>query len=445
MSEWGSGVGGQGSGDAGRALIITAKYPYPGAVKTRLASRLGFGLAAGLYRAFLRDLDAAFPGAFWAYAPAESPFPDLLGAGRRYLVQEGADLGERMANLFCRLFGQGFGRVVLVGSDIPHLSPALVEKAFEALARYDVVLGPAMDGGYYLLGMRASHDLFSGIEWSTPRVLTQTLAKVAEQGISFSLLPQSFDIDEPEDLDKLMALVDAELYGLLTHTSAILSRVRHADATLGQSKLGWYYNLTTTQVDKEEKQCLRIVRLDDLSRPLRHHMTIVAGVASVLVARLREDLGIPLSNVAVIAAKYHDAYRSGDNGQRLRPYGVGTREPFFPHDGHEVRLAFALRQVEARTVARIVRRHNVLRPLFPETRTIDDNVLLIADSMVEGGEVVPVAVRREAVIARHAGTYPQGDRVYRAAYDVVERTLGLYIDAGLDRRLLTSALGLLPR
>ena len=117
----------------GGALVITAKYPYPGAVKTRLASRLGFGLATGLYRAFLRDLDAAFPAAHWAYTPKDSPFPEFLGAGRRYLVQEGDDLGERMFNLFRSLFARGFDRVVLVGSDIPRLSPTLAKRAFEAL------------------------------------------------------------------------------------------------------------------------------------------------------------------------------------------------------------------------------------------------------------------------------------------------------------------------
>ncbi|MBI2863384.1 MAG: TIGR04282 family arsenosugar biosynthesis glycosyltransferase [Chloroflexi bacterium] len=481
MGGQGSGVEDQGSGAGSSALVITAKYPYPGAVKTRLASRLGFGLATEVCRAFLRDLDAAFPRAFWAYTPNDSPFPSFLGTGRRYLVQEGGDLGERMFNLFRHLCSQGFEKVVLVGSDIPQLTPALVDRAFAVMDICDVALGPAADGGYYLIGMRVAHDLFSSVNWSTCRVLAQTLAKAAERGLRVGLLPQTFDVDGPEDIDRLLSLVrgqgvngcmtdkrmrggqisvdavphrwiDDPLAGCpeaecapasLPHASAILSQIRRADATLERSKVGWHYRTTPAQVEKEERACLDLIRQEELSQQIREHMALVAGVASVLVARLREDLDITLSDVAVVAARYHDACRSEDRSHRLRPYGVGPKGLLFTHDGHEARLAFDLRRVGARTIARIVRRHNVLRPLHPEARTIDDNVLVIADAMVEAGEIVPIAVRREAIIARHADADPQGARAYSAAYDVVERTLDLYFDAGVNRRRFQRELGLI--
>jgi hypothetical protein len=109
-----------------------------------------------------------------------------------------------MGNAFCRHFDQGYEKIALIGSDHPTLSPEYLLKAFRLLKEKELVLGPRLDGGYYLIGMKRFHaDILNGIAWSTKQVLSQTLNKAQKANISVGLLPPWYDVDNPEDLEKL--------------------------------------------------------------------------------------------------------------------------------------------------------------------------------------------------------------------------------------------------
>jgi len=209
------------------ALVIMARHPTVGEVKTRLANEIGAERACALYTAFLRDFDARFARAartlVWAFHPPERDFAAVVSAGSRCLPQEGADLGARMLACFRRLRGEGFGRVIVIGADVPHVRDEWLDEAEAALDRADVVLGPSEDGGYYLIAMRATHDVFSGIEMSTDAVLEETLARAARANLRVHLLPPTFDIDEAADLARLRDLLRQEEWRRrLPHTTAVL-------------------------------------------------------------------------------------------------------------------------------------------------------------------------------------------------------------------------------
>lgn len=126
---------------------------------------------------------------------------DWLGAGITYHPQKGNDVGERMREAFRQTLSNGACKVVLVGSDIPGLTPRILEQAFEALESSQVVLGPASDGGYYLIGLREDKpDLFFGIPWGTGDVMQSTLERVAKLGLKLKLLERLQDVDRPQDL-----------------------------------------------------------------------------------------------------------------------------------------------------------------------------------------------------------------------------------------------------
>lgn len=194
-------------------LAIFAKAPVVGQVKTRLCPPLSPAEATELFRCFLTDTVARVCSlsdvqVYLAIAPTDSEplFRSLLPFPVRYLPQRGDSLGEREVNLFIDLLGNGFDRVVLIGSDIPTLPLAHLRAAFTRLAdpQCDAVFGPSSDGGYYLVGMRAVHRaLFEDITWSTPQVLEQTLTQARRHGLSVSLVPPWYDIDTEEDLYRL--------------------------------------------------------------------------------------------------------------------------------------------------------------------------------------------------------------------------------------------------
>jgi rSAM/selenodomain-associated transferase 1 len=191
-----------------RTLIVFVKHPTPGAVKTRLVPLLGAETAAALYRALVEHvLEATSPQAtdyerlvFYDPAQTASAMRQWL-VGGRLRQQRGDSLGGRMAEAFVRAFARGAGRVVLAGSDVPSLGRADVAAAFSALDGADVVLGPALDGGYYLVGLTAPQGgLFERIEWSTARVLPQTLERAAAAGLKVAQLEPKSDVDTPADL-----------------------------------------------------------------------------------------------------------------------------------------------------------------------------------------------------------------------------------------------------
>ena len=208
------------------ALVVMARYPALGEVKTRLAATLGAERACALYRAFLSDLDQRFtkgPRALiWAHHPPGRDFAAAIGTRARCIPQVGADLGERMHNVFRLLCGEGFGRVVIIGADVPHVRIEWLDEADAQLAAADVVLGPTVDGGYYLIAMHAPHDVFSGIPMSTPHVLAATRTKAAATGLRVHLLPPSFDIDEVDDLERLRDVLARDPLLALPATKAAL-------------------------------------------------------------------------------------------------------------------------------------------------------------------------------------------------------------------------------
>jgi rSAM/selenodomain-associated transferase 1 len=205
-----------------------AKHPVPGRVKTRLAAVLGPERACELYRAFVLDLAerlARLPYAVtWAYWPPEAPFSTLV-PGMLCRPQAGRDLGERMAWAVETVLAEGAGPVLVIGADAPHVSEASLAEAVSALAAgADVALGPADDGGYYLIGLRAlAPALFTGIAWSTADVLAITRARAAEAGLRVHLLPPAFDVDEVADLERLRAVL-ARGEVILPRTAAVLAR-----------------------------------------------------------------------------------------------------------------------------------------------------------------------------------------------------------------------------
>jgi rSAM/selenodomain-associated transferase 1 len=197
-----------------RRLILFAKAPTAGTVKTRLSPPLAAEAAAVLAAAFLKDEVAAFgriPGVQLsvAYAPRDActAFRRLLGD--RWMPwlspQSEGDLGERLSAAFAGAC-PSWWPVAIAGADTPDLPPAWIERAFAVLERgaHDLVLGPTVDGGYYLVAARQPYPaLFAGIPWSTSGVLAATLESARRQALRVHLLPLWEDIDTGADLDRL--------------------------------------------------------------------------------------------------------------------------------------------------------------------------------------------------------------------------------------------------
>lgn len=203
------------------ALVVMARYPEVGKTKTRLAHTIGHNEAVGLYQAFLTDLAQRFAGQlcdlYWAYTPAEVDYHAFVATlapafaqHMRCFPQQGADLGARLLNVFKWTHEQHFKRTIVISSDSPHMSREIVAHAQEALDEADVVLGPAEDGGYYLVAMRKPYDVFSGVPMSTSVVTQMTIELAERQNLSVRLLEALFDIDELSDLLRLAQLLKAD-------------------------------------------------------------------------------------------------------------------------------------------------------------------------------------------------------------------------------------------
>jgi len=214
-----------------RAILLFTKPPVPGRVKTRLIGALTAEEAALLHEAFLGDLVARFADGpeelrvFWALEAGESP-PELPQGGRR---QRGEGLGERLVRAIAG--SDDVDQVAVVGSDHPELSRDSVGQAFAALERgADVVFGPALDGGYYLIALRPRAlrpELFAGIPWSTERVLEVSLDRARELGLEVATLAPGSDVDRPEDLPGLEARLRRQPE-LAPRTLAALERIAQA-------------------------------------------------------------------------------------------------------------------------------------------------------------------------------------------------------------------------
>ncbi len=224
-------------GVGGRPVVaVMARVPRFGSVKTRLAAAIGPAAASRLYEAFVGDLDERLAdGGFttlWFHWPDE-PFRRCVPRATAVLAQRGRDLGARMAAAFADAFARGFGPVVMLGADVPHVPLAWVEDAAGRLASdTDIVLGPARDGGYYLIGLREPVTaVFRGVPWGTRDVYQETLNQVAAMGLRASTVPEYFDVDEADDLMRLEAVLRADTGITLPRTRTVLRALVRAGAS----------------------------------------------------------------------------------------------------------------------------------------------------------------------------------------------------------------------
>lgn len=188
-----------------RRLLVFLRAPREGQVKTRLAREIGPVAALEAYRALLqRTLDAAadFGAVELRFTPADAlPLVEpLLRPGWTAVAQGDGDLGGRLDSAFRDAFRDGFQRVMVVGSDCPEIGPEDLGLADERLSETDVVLGPAHDGGYWLLGLRRPAPfLFRDMPWSTPQVFAETVRRVEAAGLRLGRLRELADVDTAAD------------------------------------------------------------------------------------------------------------------------------------------------------------------------------------------------------------------------------------------------------
>lgn len=192
-----------------RAVILFVRYPEKGRVKTRLETHLDQDKILSLYRYFVEDIMSTLQGKEYpvsvCYWPPEKgeDMQAWLGLSLVYCPQKGEDIGQRMQNAFTDAFANDADQAILLGSDFPDLEPVILDQAFHALSDNDVTLGPAVDGGYYLIGFNRNaffKEIFSGISWGTGQVLKKTLEKINHAGLRVHMLPEWPDIDTFEDL-----------------------------------------------------------------------------------------------------------------------------------------------------------------------------------------------------------------------------------------------------
>lgn len=248
-------------------LYVAARAPRPGFTKTRLGQAIGHEQAAALYVAFLRDLAARFAHAPFPvgwYVTPEDAWDDLAplvlgtngrggeggigldadahgardggvgtnsGAGENgargrcppVIVQGPGDWGARQQALFRTATARGESRTILVASDSPQLEVEVVAEAFALLDVHDLVLGPTIDGGYYLMGMRRPCDVLGSVRMSTGTVLSEIVARAERLGLSVGLVPPTFDVDDADDLDRLAEVAWAR--NDLVATRAVLEQL----------------------------------------------------------------------------------------------------------------------------------------------------------------------------------------------------------------------------
>ena len=194
-----------------QGIIVFTRFPVPGITKTRLIPALGPEGACRLHRALterivdrVQQLKKSYPLTIEIHFSGgnREQMAGWLGRDYEYVIQQVGDIGARMRLAFEKGFRQGWRRVVLIGSDLPDLTPAIIRESFERLTDHDLVLGPARDGGYYLIGLDAYRpELFNySIAWGTREVLKNTLLTADQLGLKTALLIRLSDVDRPEDL-----------------------------------------------------------------------------------------------------------------------------------------------------------------------------------------------------------------------------------------------------
>ncbi len=186
-----------------KALVVFARTPVAGKVKTRLAATVGSARALSVYRQLMHITRNAVANLncekFLFYTdgvPETGSWP-----GFTLVEQAGSDLGERMFDAFDKLVRYGIDNTVIIGTDCPGIDKSIIEMAFDHLSEADLVIGPATDGGYYLIAAKKLHkDLFENIPWSSASVFQETLRRAQKLSLRYVLLPLLPDIDEEKDL-----------------------------------------------------------------------------------------------------------------------------------------------------------------------------------------------------------------------------------------------------
>lgn len=185
------------------ALIIFAKNPVLGKVKTRLARETGNEKAFEIYKLLLENAYRQTKETDCVKYLFLSDHLDknIFESDFTQYIQSGKDLGERMLNAFKNIFEKDFEKAIIIGTDCPELDSEIIHEAFNKLNEYEIVIGPAKDGGYYLIGLKEPDKfLFENIKWSTGEVLNETIKKIKSAGKNFFLLKELNDIDESKDL-----------------------------------------------------------------------------------------------------------------------------------------------------------------------------------------------------------------------------------------------------
>lgn len=194
-------------------IAVFMRSPESGSVKTRLSKHLGSEVVTGLYKCFIRDILRAaektgYEIKIFYYPPhSETAVANWLGNTFKLYPQRGKDLGMRMANAFSDIFSFGYKEAILIGTDCPDIRENILTEAFQSFQDTGCVLGPSLDGGYYLIGFTAGEfnaNLFDNISWGTDSVYNQTLEICRREKIRPHILPELNDIDTYDDLEQFM-------------------------------------------------------------------------------------------------------------------------------------------------------------------------------------------------------------------------------------------------
>ncbi len=187
---------------------VLLRYPEPGIVKSRLSKGIGEERAAEIYREMAegvlrrtRPQEDGYERIIFFSPPDGREKVEEWIPGERLAPQSGEDIGRIMDNAFMEMFASGAEKAILTGTDIPELDRSIVSQGFSELERSDVVIGPAKDGGYYLIGLKSAQPaLFRGISWGTGMVLQKTLSRIRKSNLTFCLMRELCDLDRVEDL-----------------------------------------------------------------------------------------------------------------------------------------------------------------------------------------------------------------------------------------------------
>ena len=198
------------------ALIIFIKNPVKGKVKTRLAATIGDDMALAIYQKLIKHtLDIVMDAAADKFIFFSNTIDETIGHKNTPVhkaIQFGNDLGEKMKNAFERLFKSEYKCIIIIGTDCPGITSNILLEAFSKLNNNDVVIGPAMDGGYYLIGMKEMYGkLFEDISWSTSTVLHSTIERCKINNWAYALLTALSDVDEEKDLVHLENLINLKM------------------------------------------------------------------------------------------------------------------------------------------------------------------------------------------------------------------------------------------